>query len=761
MINTTTRHIPEILFITSYPPRVCGIATYSQDLIKALSNKFDHSFSSSICALESEKEIHSYPPEVKYILDTSNAASYTRTAIEINNNPQIEIVMLQHEFGLFDSGYEADFIQFLEDINKPVIITFHTVLPSPDTAFRAKVNKIMQHCSAVVVMTQNAADILARDYEVPSDKVDIIPHGVHLVPHSNKKLLKEKYGLSERTVLSTFGLISSGKSIETSLQALPAIIKKNPEVLFLIIGKTHPNIIKSEGEVYRKMLEDKVHHLGLQQHVQFINHFLPLADLLEYLQLTDLYLFTSSDPNQAVSGTFSYAISCGCPIVSTPIPHAKEVLRDDAGILFDFGSAAQLADAVILLLNNEQLRRACSNNGLQRIVPSAWENVSISNANLFKKVNSVVSFQFKLPEINLNHIKHLTTPVGMIQFSRIDQPDLSTGYTLDDNARALAALVMHFKLTGDQEDLPLISTYLNFIKYCQQKKGNFLNYVDEQQNFTEQNFSTNLEDANGRAVWALGVLISNKHLLPPELFFIAENVFSKALPHIENIHSTRAMAFALKGLYYYSQSSGSADYLKLINILAQRMVQMYKHEGELEWEWFESYLTYGNSILPEALLCAYQLTENAIYKEIALASFAFLLNRTFNSEGIKVISNQQWLQKGKDAALYGEQPIDAAYTILALKRFYKVFKNEEYLEKMKIAFAWFMGNNHLQQIIYNPCTGGCFDGLEQYQVNLNQGAESTVSYLMARLAIDEYATGWDTLQLIPKQKEFTDKFNLS
>lgn len=761
MINTTLQHTPEILFITSYPPRVCGIATYSQDLINALSNKFDHSFSSSICALESEKEVHSYPQEVRYILDTSNAASYLQTAIAINNNPQIQIVMLQHEFGLFDSGCEAEFIQFIDDINKPVIITFHTVLPSPDTALRVKVNKIVQYCSAVVVMTQNAADILVRDYEFSPDKINIISHGVHLVPHSNKKLLKGKYGLSKRTVLSTFGLISSGKSIETSLEALPAIIRKNPEVLFLVIGKTHPNIIKNEGEAYREALEDKVNDLGLQQHVQFINYFLPLTDLLEYLQLTDIYLFTSSDPNQAVSGTFSYAISCGCPVVSTPIPHAKEVLKDDAGIIFDFGNSAQLADAVILLLNNKQLRTACSNNGLQRIVSSAWENVSISNANLFNKINSAVSFQFKVPELNLNHIKHLTTPIGMIQFSRIDQPDISTGYTLDDNARALAALVTHFKHTGNQEDLPFISTYLTFIKYCQQKTGNFLNYVDEQQNFTEQNFSTNLEDANGRAIWALGVLIANKHMLPAKLFVIAEKVFIKALPHIENMHSTRAMAFALKGLYYYSQSAGSADWLTLVKILAQRLVQMYKHEGELGWEWFEGYLTYGNSILPEALLCAHQLTGNAIYKEIAHASFAFLLRKTFNSEGIKVISNQQWLQKGKKAALYGEQPIDIAYTILALRRFYEVFEIEEYLQKMKIAFNWFLGNNHLQQIIYNPCTGGCFDGLEQYQVNLNQGAESTVSYLMARLAIDEYLIDLDTLKGTPKQKELSAKFNIS
>ena len=733
----TENQIPEILFITSYPPRECGIATYSEDLVRALNNKFDTSFAVSICALQPEREIYNYPEEVKFILYTSDPASY-RKAVSSINNSAVQLVMVQHEFGFFAEGHEEDFNSFMFALEKPVILTFHTVLPNPDNKLFLNVKKMSSYCRSIVVMTKSSADILIKDYYIPANKITIIPHGVHLVPHSDRLALKEKYGFQDCTVLSTFGLIGSGKSIETSLEALPAIVSKNAKVLFLVIGKTHPNIVKHDGEVYREMLEEKVKNLGLQKHVKFINSYLPLEYLLEYLRLTDIYLFTSKDPNQAVSGTFSYAISCGCPIISTPIPHAREVLRDDAGITFDFEDSKALAKAVNLLIDNADLARTYSNNGLQRIVSSAWENVSITYGNLFKKIGGEIKLDFKIPEMNFSHLKHLTTPTGIVQFARIDEPDLEFGYTLDDNARALVAIVMRYDLTRDKEDLPYIATYLNFIAFCQQENGNFLNYVDEQKRFTPQNEETNLQDSNGRTIWALGLLISHKSILPTALTNHACDLFTTVLEKFDQVHSTRAMAFAIKGLYYYNKGKENTEYILLADLLAGRLVQMYKHEGELDWEWFESYLTYGNSILPESLLCAYQLTGNLVYKEVAQASFAFLLTKTFNNEGIKVITNKQWLLKGASEGGFGEQPIDVAYTVMALDRFYEVFKDLEYLVKLNTAFNWFLGQNHLQQIIYNPATGGCYDGLEEYQINLNQGAESTVSYLLARLTIEKY-----------------------
>lgn len=760
--KTVKKDLPEILFITSYPPRECGIATYSQDLLAALNKQFSNSFSLKVCALESGGTHFSYPNEVKYILNTNDSLKYAELANTINLDTAIEFVIVQHEFGFFQQGDKNMLLQFLYWIDQPVVMVFHTILPKPDKVLRNEVRNIAAACDALVVMTRTSARILHNDYGVPSEKIVIIPHGTHLVPHLGKEYLKTKYGLASRKVLSTFGLLSSGKSIETTLNSLPSIIAENPDVLFLIIGKTHPSVVQSEGEAYRVMLEDRVTALGLEHHVQFINRYLPLQELLEYLQLTDIYLFTSKDPHQAVSGTFSYAMSCGCPIISTPIPHAQEVLSKETGIIIDFENSEQLTKGVNRLMSDEELCQTLRSNILQRIVPTAWENSAIAHAvllgeiaengygieapsksikSLFQKNRPLrktkLTLQYSTPPINLDHIRTMTTDVGIIQFANINQPDKESGYTLDDNARALVAMCMHYELTGNRQDLNDIRTYLNFIHFCQQSEGDFLNYVAANKRFTAQNGTNNLADAQGRAIWALGYCISCRAVLPQSLIALAEWMLQRTLPHVGLIHSTRAMAFAIKGLYYSNLEKKLPFTSMLINILANRLLQMFRHESTQDWQWYESYLTYANSVIPEAMLCAWLETGEIAYKMTAKSSFDFLLSLTFNDKEITIISNQHWLHKGQEQTAHcGEQPIDAAYTILALRRFYDVFKEEHYLHKMTMAFNWFLGNNHLHQIIYNPCTGGCYDGLEETQVNLNQGAESTLCYLLARLTME-------------------------
>ena len=730
--------LPNILFITSYPPRECGIATYSQDLTTALDKKFSSSFNIVICALESEDEKHDYAGEVEHILNVDSPTSFASLTKNINNDASIQIVMIQHEFGFFEKK-KGEFVQFLSDVNKSVVIVFHTVLPHPNESLKESVQEMSALVESIIVMTNSSAGILTSDYMIPGEKITVIPHGTHLVPHLDKRFLKNKYKLTGRKVLSTFGLLSSGKSIETTLEALPDVVKTNPHIIFLIIGKTHPSVVKLEGEKYRKMLEAKVETLQLQAYVRFINYFLPLADLLEYLQLTDIYLFTSKDPNQAVSGTFSYAISCGCPVISTPIPHAREVLKNDAGIIFNFENPAQLSEAITGLLRNEELRKNIGSNGLYRMASTAWENSAIAHAMLFEKIwDDKVSLRYDIPAINLNYVKKLTTGFGIIQFSKLNHPDIGSGYTLDDNSRALIAMCLHLELTGDAKDIQYINIYFNVIKFCMQPGGNFLNYVSEERDFTEQNNDTNLEDSNGRAIWALGHLLSIRELLPVELIQDAESIMDNALLNIDRIHSTRAMGFVIKGLYYRNRKNKLIQDVRSIREFANRLVQMYKHENDNSWRWFESYLTYANSLLPEAMLCAWLVTGEPVYKEIARTSFDFLLSKIFLTDSIKVISNKGWLYKEESAPITvgGEQPIDVAYTILALKKFHDVFKDEDYKKKMTTAFNWFLGNNHLHQVIYNPCTGGCYDGLEENYVNLNQGAESTISYLLARLTVN-------------------------
>ena len=737
--NTPTNTI-KVFMITSYPPRECGIATYSQDLEKAIINKFGNSFDIEICALESNNEIHDYPKEIKHTLNIDNPDFFFKVANYINEDKDIHLVLIQHEFGFYAKA-EAAFISFLHIIKKPIAIVFHTVLPKPSSQLLANVKAIANQAEELIVMTNSSSKILHRDYYISSEKINIISHGTHLVAHLDKNILKEKYKLSHRKVLSTFGLLGSGKSIETTLKALPDIIKHNQDVMFLIMGKTHPSIVKNEGEGYRKMLTDMVNELNLQNHVRFINEFLPLPTLLQYLQLTDIYLFTSKDPNQAVSGTFSYAISCGCPIISTPIPHAMEVIGKGGGKIIPFEDAQRLAKEVNSLLKDKKQMFNISQRGLHKIAPTAWENAAIAHADLFQKLDkNHFQLHYAVPEINLNHIKKMTTDFGIIQFSKINIPDIETGYTLDDNARAMIAFCKHFELTKDTEDLKYIETYLNFIGFCVREEGDFLNYVDKNKCFTAQNFETNLEDSNGRAVWALGYLIHLDTLVPYRLIRKALEIFDQVAGGLKDIHSTRAMAFITKGLCHIYQQNPKATILEYIQIFADRMVQMYRHESSKNWEWYEDYLTYGNSLLPEAMAMVYATTQNLVYKKVAITSFDFLLKNIFRNDKIKVVSNQNWLKKGEDFVKEiegGEQPIDVAYTILALSTFFNIFKDESYLIKRERAFEWFLGNNHLHQIIYNPCTGGCYDGLESTYVNLNQGSESTVSYLMARLCVEK------------------------
>ena len=400
---------PEILFISTFPPRECGIATYTQDLINALDKQFDQTFTYSVCALEDETSNYFYERNPKYVLNTSKVSSYTKLAFRVSRNRRIQLIVVQHEFGLFKNRDES-FLKLIADVSQPVIVVFHTVLPKPDRLLQSNVVGIAHFAATIVVMTENARQILEEDYGVSKEKILVIPHGTHLVSPLNKDELKEKYHISGRKVLSTFGLLSNGKNIESSLEALPAIIKVHPDALFLIIGKTHPTIVEREGEQYRSMLEKKVMEMKLQGHVLFVNKYLPLDVLLEYLQLTDVYLFTSKDRNQAVSGTFSYAVSCGCPVISTPIPHTREVLNDGTGMIVDFEAPDQIAAAAILLLNDEDLMKSISLNARHKMAITAWQNTAIAHALLFKQLSGKnVSLNYRLPDINLQHFKNLTT----------------------------------------------------------------------------------------------------------------------------------------------------------------------------------------------------------------------------------------------------------------------------------------------------------------------------------------------------------------
>lgn len=731
---------PKMLFVGTYPPRECGIATFTQDLGHAINKVFGQSLPVEICALENELTFKRYyPRQVTYILRTSLVEEYRKVANAINERKDIGMVCIQHEFGLFSGEMGDALLSFMLAMNKPITTVFHTVLPHPDRKRFRLVEAICNLSEKIIVLTNNSKRLLVEQYTIPREIIEVIPHGTHVIDSKNKNRLKRKYGYENRFVLSSFGLLSENKNIETVLYALPKIIEKHPSTLYLVLGKTHPEVFKKEGEQYRNQLIELVAQLGLQKHVQFVNKYILLSELLEHLSLSDGYLFSSKDPHQAVSGTFVYAKSAGCPVVSTPIPHACELIDENSGILLDgFEKPSLFESAIFELIENKQKSKNMSNNSFSHMRASSWENVGISYGLLFADItNKAEDLSFALPEIKLSHIQRMTTDLGILQFSHFCKPNPDFGYTLDDNARALIASIMYMDVCADASYFKLAETYLDFMGYVQTDEGRFLNYVDFDRNYSKQNEQVNLEDPNGRALWALGYLFSRSNILPGKFVEQAEVYWRKAYPNITDITSPRAIAFAIKGLYFRFEYSKEEKLIRLVGELADKLLRYYNLTSEINWQWFEDYLTYANSVIPEAMMYAYLLTNKKKYRKVAELTFDFVLSHYFMKGKLKVISNNGWFNKRNQRNFYGEQPIEVAYIIFSLELFYEVSGKSKYKDQLEIAFSWFLGNNHLHQIMYNPVNGGCYDGLEEHNVNLNQGAESSICYFMARLVMEK------------------------
>ena len=749
----------KMLLVSSYPSRECGLATFSNDIVEAVANVFGDTLPIEVCALENEGQNFEYSEEVKYTLSTSTIDDYRLVAEKINERNDIGLVCIQHEFGLFGGEYGDYILSFILALNKPIITVFHTVLPTPDDKRKKVVHAIADLSDRIVVLTKNSQNILIQDYEVVSAKTVVIPHGNHTVLWEQKEKLKNEFNFSDRIVMSTFGLISENKGIETVLYALPEIVSCYPEVVYLVIGKTHPEILRREGEKYRDSLIEIVKKQNLENNVIFVNEYLELKELLDYLTLSEIYLFSSKDPNQAVSGTFAYAMSCGCAIISTPIPHAKEALHHENGILLNgFDQSDEFQDAIFRLIKDNETRIAMGKNAFATSSATSWKNIAIQYRLLFDQLtNREDDLKFNFPPIKLDHIKKLTTDYGILQFSKFSQPDPESGYTLDDNARALINMVLYNKVYPNERCLELANTYLYFIEGIQEEDGWFNNYKDFEGQLTPQNGEVNLEDANGRALWSLGIVISHRETLPLEMISRAVQCWDKAIEKIDNIKSPRAIAYAVKGLYHYYLAYKNEDIKLSIEKLADELLRHYDIHSEENWCWYEDYMTYANNVLPEAMMYSYLVTGDLKYKKIALVTFDFLLSHYFMKGQLKVISNRGWFKKENERIFYGEQPIEVATTIIALDLFYEITQNKKYKDQLQLAFVWFLGNNHLKQIMYNPENGASYDGLEDTHVNINQGAESTLCFFKARLIMEKYSE-YNLMNSYPILKEELSRF---
>ena len=729
---------PYILFVCTYPPRECGIAEFTKDLTNAFDREFNPGIKSKILAMNPNgTSMYNYPKKVIMQISDTDIEDYLNRANEINKQSHIKLVNIQHEYGLFQGEWGNYLIPFLEILNKPIVTTFHTVLPNPEQKLLKITQAIAQKSNGVIVMTKTSADLLETVYQIPRKKITIIPHGVHHISYPSKSLAKKKLNLSGRTIISSFGMLNRDKGIEYAIEALPEVIKKHPDVLYLIIGATHPVVRRQEGEVYRNKLKRLIHKYELQDHVKFYDKFLETSELIEYLKATDIYLSPTLNPLQAVSGTISYALSCACPIIATSNQYAKDVLNSERGILVDFHNSQQIQLGLMDLLDNRKKMKEMGKNAYLYSRHMTYQNVALSYFKTFNNFAKIMPRRKdKIPPISLAHFKHLTDSFGMIQFANHTKPDIHSGYCLDDNVRALLACAIIHQKRPVESNLKLIQIYFKFIKFAQKSNGKFNNFVNYQRKFTDE---TESDDSFGRTIWVLGYLLSNTSL-PAPLISQAQTIFNKAIKWSTELKSSRAMAFTILGLCNILEKKEDKNLLILVNKLSQKLLRRFEKQSsisdEKEWLWFENFFTYSNSKLPESLLRAYKITKNKVYKDLALTTLDFLVSITFEKNLFSPIGQNGWYFRDGKRAYFDQQPEDASSMVEALVTAYKITKKKEYLTKANICFEWFLGKNHLNQMIYDEVTGGCYDGLGQYSINFNQGAESTISYLLARLAID-------------------------
>ena len=728
-------------FITTYEPRECGIATFTGNLIRSMNqDDNENGFSPFVVAMDDREESYPYPPLVKFTIRESHQRDYLKAADFINYNA--DVCILQHEFGIFGGKDGVYILPLLHRLKVPLLVTFHTVLDEPTFSQKAIIQEIGKQATKIAVMSQMAVKFLTDIYGINKKKINIIEHGLPDFDFSRHDVFKKKYRIEDKISLMTFGLISRGKGIETVIRALPEVVEKHNNVQYTILGKTHPNVLKQSGEEYRNFLKRLVKQLNVTEHVEFVDTFLEEEALCEYLSAIDVYITPYPNEAQITSGTLAYAVGAGAAVVSTPYWHARELLDGDRGVLFQFNDHNDLSEKLNQLLADpdrmKQIQKNASGYGKKNTWPQQGEKYrelaqkAIIDYRKPNKITQKVIDPTSLPRFTLTHVKRLTDNTGILQHARFNIPDYNHGYCIDDNARALLATTTAYHRQKEPGALDLISIYVSYIQYAQNEDGTFHNFMSYDRRFLDQKSS---EDAFGRTIWALGFLI--EHAPNDALFQIANSLFLKSVQQFDALTSLRGMANTIIGICYYLDhfqlDEGMANHLKK---LANKLVQAFRDNDDTDWHWFEQEMTYENGLIPAALFYAYGKVEFPEYLEVARKSLEFLDNITFVGDHVSLVGNEQWYKKGGKRSRFDQQPIDALAMVLLYARAYWVLdRNKVYLEKMFTTFMWFFGENDLRLPLYDYETKGCCDGLEKNGVNRNQGAESTLAYLLAHLYV--------------------------
>ncbi|MBL8095081.1 MAG: glycosyltransferase family 4 protein [Anaerolineales bacterium] len=751
--NPSTPTIKRIAFIGNYSPRQCGIATFTTDLCEAIAGEYPDLTCIALPVNDTEAG-YAYPERVRFELTEKDIDSYSRAADFLNIN-SVDLVCLQHEYGIFGGRSGSHILALLRELRVPLVTTFHTILRDPSPDQRSVLTEIAALSDRVVVMSQRGATFLREIYHVPAEKIDLIPHGIPDVPFVDPSFHKDLFGVEGKSVLLSFGLLSANKGIENVIAALPGILAHHPNVVYMIVGATHPHVKRVEGETYRLSLEWLAQEHGVEENVIFYNRFVTLEELNQFIGAADIYVTPYLDEAQIVSGTLAYTLGAGKAMVSTPYWYAEEMLAQERGLLAPFRDPAALADCVNDLLGNEAKRHAMRKRaylfGRDMIWPVVAQRYmdSFTRARAERRHFTRPGFAVKpldqrpgeLPPLKLDHLQRMTDETGILQHAAFMVPNYREGYTIDDNARALIVSVLLEEL-GHEDALGLASRYLAFVWYAfNTETGRFRNFMSYQREWLEESGS---DDSHGRALWSLGTVLGRSSL--PALRSMAGWLFERALPAILATTSPRAWAFALIGLHEYLQRFGGDRMAAQVQeTLAGRLLDLYTRQRTDQWRWFEDGLTYCNAALPHALLLAGQSRGDAAMTAAGLESLEWLseIQRTdVTGKHFVPIGSNGFYQRGGERARFDQQPVEAQATISACLEAYRITGEARWRKGARRTFAWFLGRNDLSLPIYDSITGGCRDGLHPDRVNSNQGAESTLAYLQGllelRLAEDAY-----------------------
>ena len=735
-----------IAVIGNYLPRQCGIATFTTDLCDAIGAEYE-AVQLLAVPVNDPGSHYNYPPRVRFELMEGDPSSYDDAA-DFLNFSNVDLVCLQHEYGIFGGPAGSHILRLLRRLKMPVVTTLHTVLREPDSNQRIVMDEIAALSDRLIVMSEHSSQLLQEVFGVAEEKIDVIPHGVPDLPFGDPNYYKDSSGTEGKAVLLTFGLLSPNKGIESVIEALPRVVAEHPEAVYVIVGATHPHIRRREGDQYRLQLQALARKLGVERNVIFHNRFVSPEEMAQFVGSADIYITPYRHEAQAVSGTLAYALGAGKAIISTPYWHAAELLAEGRGVLVPFEDSDAIATATIELLDNEVARHAMRKRAYLYGRDTVWNKAAESYMSTFVRARSDrmltprIAFSDlnsartldRLPTVKLDHLYRMTDHTGLLQHAVFSVPNYAEGYATDDNARALivAMLMEQLGMTALSESANLASRYLAFLWHAfNPATGRFRNFLSYERQWLENEGS---EDSHGRALWSLGTILGRSK--SADLRGTAGRLFESALPAILNFKSPRAMAFSALGLQEYLNGfPGDRAALQTMDELSHRLLDIYASNHATGWHWFEDVLAYSNARLPQALIACAVRTSDKVMLTAGLESLDWIvtMQRCETKGHFVPIGSQGFHRKGGEKARFDQQPVEAGATVSACLQAFRATADDRWLKEAWSAFNWFLGDNDLQIVLYDSSTGGCRDGLHPDRANENQGAESTLSFLMALL----------------------------